>query len=369
MTASISNRIYTLIMNEKLSLFNLNVFVKIFCISIFFGHLLSYFKSATDLLAIYPGKLIPPNFDFWTVITYSFIEHHIWMVACNVVVIVMYGKVVEPLWGFVEMIRFYAIVSTSVAVLTTCFYLLQYLFTQDVHLLFDTSVYGMSGYAAGLTVVLKQTMGDQILLSTPLMKIRNRHIPLLAAFIMMLATIVHLILSPQLTLFLFGLFISWIYLRFYQRHKDGTKGDSAEGFSFASFFPDPVSLYVGILSNTIFAVLVKLHLCTNTQRKFEFKAPVVHMNLTGADIHDAERRRQLALKALNERLNKVNALPWPSMEEGTDDGNNATSFKPIDPSPTTLPSSSSSSSSVIKLTGDAVINIQDQQINKSSPIS
>lgn len=235
MTALLQSKISMVVNNYNASVLSANLFVRIFCVSIFIGHLLSYSETANELFCIYPGKLLPPNFTIWTVITYCFIEPHVWLLVCNVIVVFMYGKVVEPLWGSLEMVRFYAIVSTFVAVLTVCFYFLEYLFTTNTDLLFTNSIYGMSGYAAGLTVVLKQTMGDQVLLSNPLIKMRNKHIPIVAAGLILLARVAGVVPPPHLVLFTFGLVVSWVYLRFYQKHKDGTKGDSAEGFSFARF--------------------------------------------------------------------------------------------------------------------------------------
>lgn len=332
------DRLKTFISSENISILNLNLFVKFFCVAILSGHLLSYFDSTADLFSIFPGKLLPPSFSIWTLVTYSFIEHHIWLVVCNVVVVVMYAKVVEPLWGSLEILRFYAIVSLSVAVLTTTFYFALYFIRGDPDILFKNPIYGISGYAAGLTVVLKQVMGDQIFINSNMMKLRNKHIPLLAAGVMLVARVVHLVPPPHFVLFLFGLLTSWIYLRFYQRHKDGSKGDSANGFSFASFFPEPVNSYVAVISNSIFALLLRFKICQNATRKFEMKAPVVY--LAGVESQDAERRRQLALKALNERLNKVTtAMPWPNMEEAANDvtshadnDDNPAVFKPIDTS-------------------------------------
>ena len=42
----------------------------------------------------------------------------------------------------------------------------------------------------------------------------------------------------------------WVYLRFYQRQKDGSRGDMAESFSFASFFPEAVKPFVAVMANT-----------------------------------------------------------------------------------------------------------------------
>jgi hypothetical protein len=32
-----------------------------------------------------------------------------------------------------------------------------------------------------------------------------------------------------------GIFVSWIYLRFFQKHKNGTRGDASTTFVFARF--------------------------------------------------------------------------------------------------------------------------------------
>ena len=229
------DRIKTFILSDNVSLTNLNLFVKVFCVAIIIGHFLSYFDSTATLFSIYPGKLLPPSFSIWTLVTYSFMEHHIWLVFLNLVVVWMYAKVVEPLWGSVEMIKFYAIVTGVVALFTTTFYFIIYFIEGDPDVLFKNAIYGISGYAAGLTVVLKQTMGDQIFLNTSFIKLRHKHLPLVAALVMFVARLLQLVPPPHLILFLSGLVVSWVYLRFYQRHKDGSKGDFASGFSFAKF--------------------------------------------------------------------------------------------------------------------------------------
>ena len=48
-------------------------------------------------------------------------------------------------------------------------------------------------------------------------------------------TVFPMILLAQV---LSGTLIGWVYLRFYQPHGKGIKGDLSENFCFASFFPD-----------------------------------------------------------------------------------------------------------------------------------
>ena len=46
----------------------------------------------------------------------SFLEVHFWEVVLDVAVIVLVGKLLEPLWGALEMVVFFAVVNVGVAV-------------------------------------------------------------------------------------------------------------------------------------------------------------------------------------------------------------------------------------------------------------
>ncbi|NWZ90164.1 TM115 protein, partial [Nesospiza acunhae] len=109
---------------------------------------------------------------------------------------------------------------------------------------------------------------------------------------------------------------SWVYLRFYQRHSRG-RGDMSDHFAFATFFPEILQPVVGLVANLVHSVLVKVRVCRKTVKRYDVGAPSsITISLPGTDPQDAERRRQLALKALNERLKRVeDQSAWPSMED------------------------------------------------------
>ncbi|NXG60682.1 TM115 protein, partial [Hemiprocne comata] len=109
---------------------------------------------------------------------------------------------------------------------------------------------------------------------------------------------------------------SWIYLRFYQRHSRG-RGDMSDHFAFATFFPEILQPVVGLVANLVHSILVKVKVCRKTVKRYDVGAPSsITISLPGTDPQDAERRRQLALKALNERLKRVeDQSAWPSMED------------------------------------------------------
>ncbi len=69
---------------------------------------------------------------------------------------------------------------------------------------------------------------------TPVTKITNRNVPLALLLVAIVLYVIGLVEGTYPVMFGFGLLSSWVYLRFYQHHSNGTKGDMAESFSFAT---------------------------------------------------------------------------------------------------------------------------------------
>lgn len=84
-------------------------------------------------------------------------------------------------------------------------------------------------------------------------------------------------------------------MRFYKFH-DGVRGDRSEAFSFASFFPDSLSLYLKPLSTSVYRLLVSLHLLPTLPVPMERQLEEQNVNF------DTERRKALAIQAVNDRL-------------------------------------------------------------------
>lgn len=145
-----------------------------------------------------------------------------------------------------------------------------------------------------------------------------------------LGLVLILSLTPLLTLasFLlavFGLLTSWTYLRFYKtvfpdldssQTPYSLRGDASETFAFAEFFPAPAKPLVAALGDQIFNVLVALRLCTPFSQAEVSAAggnsggyhPYSHRNAApGSARAEAERRRALALRALDQKLHAATA--------------------------------------------------------------
>lgn len=151
----------------------------------------------------------------------------------DVVTVGLCGKLIEPLWGQMEMMTFFAISNIGVAATSTVYYLILYTCTSDPDLLFSVHIHGLAGYVAGVSVAVKQIMPDLVLVKTPLGKLSNRNVPLTVFFLSLLFWAVGLLDGTYPTMFLSGLLTSWIYLRFYQHHSNGSRGDMADYFTFA----------------------------------------------------------------------------------------------------------------------------------------
>ncbi|KAG0189205.1 hypothetical protein DFQ28_003723 [Apophysomyces sp. BC1034] len=102
-----------------------------------------------------------------------------------------------------------------------------------------------------------------------------------------------------------GWVIGWVYIRFF-KYQDGVQGDRSETFALVTFFPEFLHPVIGFVSNTVFGILVALRCCNPVPRNYAYDlenqtggrtAP-----LPGSARAEAERRRALALKALDMRL-------------------------------------------------------------------
>lgn len=212
---------------------NTSTSVKFICGVVLLGYGLSYSEEAVKVLSVTPGYLMPSSFWLWTAFTFCFLELHFWEVLADIITVGLCGKLIEPLWGQMEMMTFFAIVNFGVAVLSAAFYFVLYICTSNTDVLFSVHIHGLAGYIAGVTVAVKQIMPDLILIKTPLGKLSNRNVPLSVFFVSIILWLVGLLEGTYPTMFLSGILVSWTYLRFYQRHTSGNRGDMADYFTFA----------------------------------------------------------------------------------------------------------------------------------------
>ncbi|KAH9363558.1 hypothetical protein HPB48_005909 [Haemaphysalis longicornis] len=291
--------------------------VKVLSLAVFLCYFLSYSQVASRAVCVTPGYIIPPSFWIWTAFTHAFFENSVWMVIADIVTVGLCGKLIEPLWGAIEMLTFFAIVNTSVAFLSVAYYIMLYSVSWNPDYLFAVRIHGLAGYCAAVMVAVKQIMPDHVLVPLPFGKIRNRNVPLTVLLASVILWACQVLRGTYPVMFASGVLSSWVYLRFYQHHSNGSKGDMADHFTFASFFPNVLQPPIALVGNLVFNFFVKIKLCRKPPRKYNLSsgsASTVTINLPGTDPQDAERRRQIALRALSERLTKVEQQ-WPLLSD------------------------------------------------------
>lgn len=301
--------------------------IKFICISTLIGYGLSFSDRAVEILSVTPGYLMPPTFWIWTIFTFCFLEMHFWEVLVDLVTVGLCGKLIEPSWGQMEMLQYFAITNVGVAILTSFYYLFYSMITKDAELLFDVHIHGLAGMNAAVSVAVTQIMPDHLIARTPLGKFTNRNVPLTVVVASIIMWALGLLDGTYPAMFASGLYVSWVYLRFYQRHTNGTRGDSAENFRFASFFPNVLQPFIALVANPVYQGCLRIGLVkrlspASSSSGSSLQSVSVHSGMVSVDPHDMERRRQIALKALSERLSKStdssrqNLLP-KSFPQGT----------------------------------------------------
>lgn len=315
--------------------------------------------------------LVPTRFIIypWTLLTATFVEQNIFTVILNAATLFYGGKYLERAWGSREFGKFILVVSLVSNALTVLVYLTWnaiggdflrgYAFfshnaecTTSCAIRADTPssrltpICGGIAIQAAFLVAFKQLVPEHtVTILKGIVKMRVKHFP---ALFLLLNTIGGIVFGTDTAAILawLGLLTSWTYLRFYKHQPDlsgtstsglGIKGDASETFAFATFFPDAIQPPIAFVADKIYTALVTLKICTpfseediasgNQQALARGDAglPSFLNNGRGASgmrpigkREEAERRRALALKALDQRLQAAaasRAQPQPSSSQ------------------------------------------------------
>lgn len=146
-----------------------------------------------------------------------------------------------------------------------------------------------------------------------IISLRVPRFPLLFILAVFILNVVGLYNFAHLQLALNGFLVSWTYLRFFKpafpdldtNQSPALRGDASETFAFASFFPEVTRPAISGMADTIFNILVQLKICTpfSSADMQASRGESHHHRTVGSSRAETERRRALALKALDQRLN------------------------------------------------------------------
>lgn len=259
--------------------------------------LLQIFPSAATYLALIPARTIP---FAWNLITAGYIEQTLPGVIISIIGLLFFGKLLEPLWGPKEFLKFVIVVNflTSICVFTTAIGL-YYIRTEEAYLY--TPLSGFHGVVAGFLVGIKQIIPDQELVG-----IKAKWLPTIIGFVSSAISFFIEGSATYIPTIIFGIYTSWIYLRYFQKKPEsGLKGDPSDEFSFSSFFPE----FMRPILDPVASIFDRV-LCGRTRNSGESAdGSLDASHLPGSDPIEAMRRRERGARALEQRLaaEKLNA--------------------------------------------------------------
>ncbi|VDN14966.1 unnamed protein product [Dibothriocephalus latus] len=264
----------------------------------FYG--LSYLEYTEKYLAVTVARILPPHCWVWTLITFSFYNPNVFGVISDILTIYLVYIFILSSWRWLEVTKFFLVIQLISALLCVFILFVGYAITSDMDLLWNVPIHGLCPLLGGVLIAARQVTPDTVLAKLPLGKFRMKHVPfacLLAVFLGAAFRILYFIPVIAVTS---GVIISWIYLRFYQKHPNGDIGDTTDAFKFSGCFPNHLEPPISIASNTIYNFLVRIRLCRKRSQVMTFAPENLSVKIVESD--PSSRRRQLALQVLREKL-------------------------------------------------------------------
>ncbi|KXT03904.1 hypothetical protein AC578_9278 [Pseudocercospora eumusae] len=264
----------------------------------------------------------------WTALTGALVENNVVALAISGGVIFFGGRYLERAWGSKEFGKFVLFVTIIPNIITFSIYAAWHTLVGNTPE-YPTPLNGLVALEAGFLVSLKQLVPEHtVSIFKGVIRMRIKHFPAVFVLANMLSGPL-LGTDTALWLSLFGFFTSWIYLRFFRISEitstatggDATimKGDASDTFAFVAFFPDAIHPFLAPVCDVVYSTLVQLRLCTpfsdeaieagneSAASRSEGGLPSIMDGRGGGRRAEAERRRALALKALDQRLNAAAA--------------------------------------------------------------
>ena len=219
------------------------------------------------LFALVPDKTVP---RLWNIVTSGFYEINLILVVVDVLGVLYLGRLLEPIWGTEEFIRFVFVTQSSVGTAAFVTMYVLYIATRSQFYLF-AQFSGFHGVLVALTVALRQQLPEERVPLPPLLgaalRLRNKHLPGAYLAVTFLLSILNGAKHHHIGLWLFaayGALVGWCYLRYFQKvktNKEGDEentykfGDDREEFEFAAQFPEACAPGIRTVTDPIHALL------------------------------------------------------------------------------------------------------------------
>ncbi|EJT72060.1 hypothetical protein GGTG_11308 [Gaeumannomyces tritici R3-111a-1] len=269
-----------------------------------------YLNLIPQLSLVYP----------WTFVTTTLVETNLVTFAIATVTLYNGGRYLERAWSSREFAKFLLISSLVPNFLCFAVMFTFFIFTQNEHWTLST-IGGTIPLQISFLVAFSQLVpAHTVTLFRGIVSLRVPRFPILYVGVITVLSLTPMLTSASFFLTIFGMLTSWTYLRFYKTafpdldssQSASLRGDASETFAFAEFFPGPAKPFVAGVSVQVFNVMVALRLCSPFSQADVAASrgdggAFLQRGAPGGARAEAERRRAVALKALDQRLHAATA--------------------------------------------------------------
>jgi len=269
-------------------------------VSLFYAWLSWNGTTDTPYLTVVPGSSL---FYPWTFVTSVLVETSIFELILSLIFVPPSLKYLERVWGSVETLKFIAVSVGFSNIIAFGFNWIEFMFTRNAELfLYGMQYHGQMALQIAILVAFTQLIPEHQVQLFGVLKARVKTLPM--AYLTVSTVMTFLGFQCPWIIIQFGWFVGWIYLRFYKKNTgDSVGGDSygdrSETFSLISWFPPFVHYPLSLLANFVHSLATRLHLIPSSGSDIESG---LYSQVPGSARAEAERRRAMALKALDQRL-------------------------------------------------------------------
>uniref|UniRef100_A0A914IAU4 Derlin n=1 Tax=Globodera rostochiensis TaxID=31243 RepID=A0A914IAU4_GLORO len=296
-----------------------NPLLKYILLAQFSALLVGLVSPLADLFVFVPISIF--RLHLWRLITNLFVETNLIVMVWSIYSFHQFILYIQPNWPLVEVLKYASIAQFgslfAMVICTLCLYA----FTGLITPFYLAPISGTSALAMAALIALKQFIPDTVLLTTPTGRLKNGHLPFASILCASALWLFGLLRGTVPFQQIFSAQISWTYLRFFQSRggmPEPMVGDRSEHFTWASLFPRRAQPLAALLGRLVFRTLRRLGVLRRVLRSEQLahaEEDALHMDTLHAlrvvdasaavlapEGWDAERKRQKALRMLNERL-------------------------------------------------------------------
>lgn len=261
-------------------------------------------------LVVIPGSVL---WYPWTLLTSMFVETHVIELVFSLLTVPPSLRYLERLWGSIETAKFIFVTVVASNVIAVGLSWIEFMVLGKPELFLFGMIYrGQSALQCGILVAFTQLIPEHQVQLFGVLKVRVKTLPM--AYVTYSNIMCILGYQAPFILIQFGWLVSWVWLRFYKRTVlEGslggvtTHGDRSETFAFVNWFPPFAHKPVSILSTFVYTHAVRFKLVQPSGSPGADGNDLELGNggyapLPGGARAEAERRRAMALKALDQRM-------------------------------------------------------------------